>query len=393
MEESFNLRKVVPICGVFIQGMKDDDYLAFDIKDETRCFKFIILTKIQFENLKNNKKNWDFFNEFEQEDHNLVVIYNSLCDNSKEINYIKCIVTSLYLANRLVDEKIEFGTSEVFSNIVENNYKNKSGQRTGLKASIKIGCKSLDGDSYNETITRLYGCNLDSEYEGYKRYLSLFNYRNDIMKIKYDIRFKDELKKINKKLNDDSSYSKRLMSAFRLYFDTIQSCDLEKNILNYATIFEILLLENDESNQRKKAAARSACLLCDELGLKEKEYIAEVIYQFYSYRNKIVHEGYSYFDLGNEIFIAKIINCIKHIIYFLIKKIIYKDIKDINQIIGIVKKNVENDYIKNSFDYIKNKNFNDLINKILMCEHQEFIKPNTEEEKKAYKAYLESFHL
>lgn len=385
MYRYINIKKAVPICGMSILNIPEDQHINCRIKksinNKEDYFYVSIYTKNQFKKIKDDNI-INFFNDFEGDEYNLVLLYNTLQNNSEEIYYIKVILASLYFAKRLSSECIQFESSAIFYNIIENFYKNKSNQYTQLRAPIKIGIKAADKDSYNESISRLYGIHLEGEYAGHIRYLDNFNIRNSHLFIDYNDSFDYEYNKILNKLNDSSNYSKRMISAFRLYFDTIPEYDLEKNILSYGTIFETLLLENDESNQRKKVSVRSACLLCDELDLAEKEYIAEVIYQFYSYRNKIVHDGYCYLDLGNEVLVSKMLNCIKHIIYFLIKNIINKDIKNIDEIKDIVEKNKNDDSLDNAFDYVKdNINIDDTTHRFVCGDHHRFKKPNTEEER------------
>lgn len=363
-------------------NMKEEDSIEFklqeNINDKNYFFNSILLTKNQFKKINNSSRFFEFLNQFENDKYDLVIIYQSVRNNSKEINYIKCMLTSLYFANRIVNENVEFESSEVFENIIENMYRDKCGNYIQLKSPIKIGCQPADMNSFNESIMRLYGVDLDSEYEGYTRYLNLYNHRNSELSIDYNDSLVDEIDKICKKLNDKSEYSKRMISTFRLYFDTIPEFDLEKNILNYATIFETLLLSDDEIDQRKKVSARGACLLCDGLSFNSKEYIAEIIYQFYSYRNKIVHKGYSYLDLGDEIFVDKMLNCIKNIIYSLIKRIITKDIKNIEDIKSIVEENKKKDCLKSAFHYVKNDTtLEHAMLRIISCQHYEFIGCNT----------------
>lgn len=40
---------------------------------------------------------------------------------------------------------------------------------------------------------------------------------------------------------------------------------IDDTFITYCTIFEALLLKNDEDSQRKKVAARAACITCDTL--------------------------------------------------------------------------------------------------------------------------------
>lgn len=384
MEINYNFAKAMPICGISILDMPKDKYLNIKIKktinEKTMQFNAKILTKEQFISIYNNKC-FKYFGNFEYNDCDLVIIYESIENNSEELNYIKCILTSVYFADRLTNEKIKFESSAIFNNLKENYYTDKSNQFSLLRAPIEIGPKPADKNYYNESISRLYGINLEREYKGHAMYLNSFNIRNSKLFVEYNDYLEENISNIINKLNDNSEYSKRMMSAFRLLFDTIQEYDYEKNIISYGTIFETLLLSNDESNQRRKVAVRSACVLCEELNLKEREYIAEIVYQFYSYRNKIVHDGYSFLDLGNEFDVKDMLNCIKHIIYFLIRKIVIKDIKEIKEIKEIVKSSMINDSLDNAFDYIsEDTSLAKVIQRLFSYEHHEFRKPYTKEE-------------
>lgn len=389
MQLYINTLKAIPICGISILGNEKNSCLEFKFKkntdDESYYFDSVILTKESFENVCSNER-LRFYNEFDSDNYDSVIMYRSLGNNSEELNYIKYILTSLYFANRWANEDIEFESSEIFINTPDEFYRDKSGDITPLRIPIKIGPNPANKNHYNESINRLYGIDLGLEYDGHNRYLELFPYRNQKLDIEISDNLKYRINQISGKLNDGSDYSKRMLSAFRLYFDTIPEYDIEKNIVNYATIFETLLLGNDEDNQRKKVSARSACLLCDKLGLEEKMYIAEIIYQFYYYRNKIVHDGYSYLDLGDSINIPKMLNCIKNIIYFITKKIIKKDIKKIKDIKDTVKNNMEIDGLENSFNYISSDtDINSIISRIVSGHHYEFQGPKTEDEINKYR--------
>ncbi|MDO7206232.1 hypothetical protein Q5M85_21185 [Paraclostridium bifermentans] len=58
-----------------------------------------------------------FLNDFDSDEYNLVMVYNSLRNNSEEIYYVKCILTLLYFPERLSSEYIEFDSSAIFYNI------------------------------------------------------------------------------------------------------------------------------------------------------------------------------------------------------------------------------------------------------------------------------------
>lgn len=392
MGNYFNLKKAIPICGISILDMPGDKSIEFaltrNINGVNYTSKYNIVTKKQFKDIYSSD-GFKFFNKFEYEEYDIVVLYESLKHNSEEIIDIKYVLTSLYFANRLICEDIEFESCEVFYNISEEWYTNKESDFIQLRVPIKIGPKQADKNNYNESISRLYGMDLEGEYANHNRYLSTFSFRNSKLFIQYNEKLQSEINNICNKLNDNSDYSRKIKSAFRLYFDTIPEYDIDKNIISYGTVFETLLLERDEDNQRKKVSIRTMCLLCEGLSLKEKDYILDVVYNFYRYRNKLVHDGYSYLELGEYYYVNKVLNCIKHIIYFLIKKIICKDIKDVKEIKSIVNVNMQKDGMKNAFDYIKDDtNIDKVMSRIINSKHREFIKANTYEEKERYKLAL-----
>lgn len=100
----------------------------------------------------------------------------------------------------------------------------------------------------------------------------------------------------------------KLKSALYLYYDIL---DLKINetmtTIIIATIFETLLLSDKESNQRKKVAVRAACLIADGQGHRRIQFIANRIYQFYGYRNALVHDGKNLLELDDgEVIVDKL---------------------------------------------------------------------------------------
>lgn len=212
----------------------------------------------------------------------------------------------------------------------------------------------MGNDDHIERITRLYSDNIETEYEGAMRYLSGSSIKDESLCI--DIIEKDFVSIFNtivKKLNYNDKYASKLLSSFRLYFDLIPNNDFERNIVTYTTILETLLLNKDEDCQRKKVSVRAACLINDGGDKKDKQIFSTKIYQFYKYRHNIVHDGASFDDLGNEYLVHKEMGFVRHIIYFVIKEIINRNVKGIEEIINIVKNNMEIDGLSNSFNYIE----------------------------------------
>lgn len=372
---AFNYLKVIPICGVSIISTKDDDLKFFNINrrisGKGTNFKFTILSKENFYNLNIN----EFYNKFDSDDFDSVIIYNSLNNNYEEINYIKIALTAIYLAHRSVNEHIENESNEIFRTLSENFYKDKNNKPVLLTAPIKIGPFPLDKNDFNESINRLYGVDLFEEFKRHDAYLYNYTFRNTKLKIKDNDEFRRKLNCIFNYLNNNPD--KAIFSAFRLYFDTISTHNVENSIINISTIFEVLLLKKDEDNQRKKVSVRAACLLCDSLGLAERKYISDLIYQFYKLRNRIVHDGYSYIDLEETIGINLLISSIRNILYLILKYIIEKDIKNVEEIKSIVSQNINKDKFESSFEYISlDVDLADIISRLIQREHDIFLKYN-----------------
>lgn len=369
---AFKFVKVIPICGVSIENTQNDDLNFFNINrsvnDKRIDFKFAILSKEKFYELAE----YEFYNKFDSNDFDSVIIYYSLNNNYEEINYIKIALTSIYLANRLMNENIENESSGLFKTLSENFYRNKKEKIVSISSQIKIGPFPLDKNDFNESINRLYGFNLIEEFERHNMYLNNYAFRNPKLLVKNNDDFKSELNCIFNYL--DNNPNKAIFSALRLYFDTISTNNLESTIINISTIFEVLLLKKDEDNQRKKVSVRAACLLCDNLDLSERKYISELIYQFYKLRNAIVHDGCSYVDLERITGINLLIDSIRNILYFLLKCIIKKDIRNIEEIKSIVSKNTQEDKFKSSFEYISSDvDLADIIGRLIQLEHHDFI--------------------
>lgn len=372
---TFNFLKAIPICGVSIVNTQNDDSEIFKINRRVSTkdpdFTFTILSKENFYKLNIH----EFYNKFDSEDFDSVIIYNSLKNNYEEINYIKIALASIYLANRFMDENIENESSGLFKTLSDNFYKDKNGGTVLLSSPIKIGPFPLGKNDYNESINRLYGFDLFEEFRRHEVYLYNQAFRSSKLIIENNDDLKNELNCIFNYLNNNPN--KAIFSALRLYFDTISAHNLENTIINISTIFEVLLLKKDEDNQRKKVSVRVACLLCDNLGLAERKYISELIYQFYKLRNQIVHDGYSYIDLEKTTGINLLINSIRNILYDLLKYIIKKEIENVEGIKSIVSKNIEKDKLKSSFEYIaENIDLADVVGRLIQLKHHDFVEYN-----------------
>lgn len=101
-------------------------------------------------------------------------------------------------------------------------------------------------------------------------------------------------------------------------------------------------------------SVRAACLIADGEKIEKKRFLATQIYMFYPYRNGFVHDGKSIldFDWGSY---QSSYQAIKHVIYYCIKNILYRNIQCTKEITAIVEKNAKQDGLKNAFDYIDEK--------------------------------------
>lgn len=146
---------------------------------------------------------------------------------------------------------------------------------------------------------------------------------------------------------------RKIQAVSYLYFDIL---NLYRNsnlsVITMATILETLLLKKSESNQRKKASVRAACIVADNMSVKRKNYVANGVYVFYEYRNGIVHDGKSYMAFTSEYAFDNLMSKIKNLIFCIIKFYIEHKIETIDELKQIVQKNVEKDHMNNAFDYI-----------------------------------------
>lgn len=263
-----------------------------------------------------------------------------------EFYNLKLALSIIYLAYRKHNE-IPNGLNNEFGLGVKYGYYTGNGIES-TRWSIAIGIKKIDENNYDLTIPTYY--TLDEELESWE----LPKYESNELNIKTDI--STEINKISGAIVKINEMANKLKSALYLLYNTLNFNNKDLVIIMYSTILETLLLSSNESNQRKKVSVRLACLLRDMGNIKEKEYIANWIYYFYKYRNAIVHDGKSFIELEQEdisIF-NHALSLIQHYIFILLDTIIDNDIKSIEDIINIVKKNIINDKLKNGFDYITN---------------------------------------
>lgn len=300
-----------------------------------------------------DKYDIDFINKGDiSPESDAVVVHKSMANNSKEVYYIKILISVIAIANRmtrtgvnlLIDDEVSI-LKDLPRNWNLQGFFDKSTVIHINNVAASIGPNEITGDSFDSYMTRAYGSGLCDFYD--RRYI--FDKRLHTLGVKVDDCFKANALKINEYINGEDKFGKKMKSALRLYYDTLMEyTDIDSSIINMATIFETLLLSHDESNQRKKVSVRTACILFDGEDFVYKEYIANYVYMFYKYRNAIVHDGKTNLDY-NEVLINNLTGNIKHIIYYLFLKLFKNpelDVKD------VVTRNVNNDNLNVGFDYI-----------------------------------------
>lgn len=299
-----------------------------------------------------------------------VAIIHSLNHTSIEVNLVKTAISILYFANRMNLSREYISKCECFGESESSYHYFKNYEIDGFYTSdgiescnwfVKIGKKSFDSDDFDRFMTSGYGTSLDGEYQRKAR----FNNRLDRTKyIQVTKELVDNICRITAKLEKNDEISKKLFSAFKLYLEILCGfLNTNHSIADMCTIFEVLLLKSDEDNQRKKVAVRAACLIADKMYFNKKRFIANQIYYFYKYRNKLIHDGDDSFvmDAQQEIIFNRIFSSMKTVIYSVISKLIELDVPSINEIKdNIVKSNVDMDssflsgenHKNNAFDYI-----------------------------------------
>lgn len=290
-----------------------------------------------------------------------VVIIDTCNNNTVEIQTIKTAVSIMYFALRWQksDEKYAMdGDASV--NIFHDYFANYSidgyfGMEGILPASwyVRLGRNTLNDDDFERWLTRVYGNDLIDSYE---RRDGLFRYSN--IHIIVNEVYVEKINLIIDKLDHEDEISRKLRSSLRLYYEVL--CDFKNpdyTIITYCTIFETLLLKKDESNQRKKVAARAACITCDGLKVKRKNFVANQVYFFYKYRNLIVHDGKGLMDFDNELVFNRVLSGMKSVIFSILKCILVNGIETHGDLMQIISNNLRRDSLSNGFDYIDLETF------------------------------------
>lgn len=299
------------------------------------------------------------------------VLFNPRINAYTELYDLKVALTEIYLANRYKNREVE----TIFKRIMRiYHYFDKYENLVPVNCHIKIGTREVDDNDNDLTIPNHY---TNDSYE-----LSIRRPKF----IKYDLKINNEIQdEIVKKFHFiaiNTPLSKKIRSALRLLYNTLSLNDKESLIITYATIFETLLLERGEDQQRKRVSIRAACLLANGRKKGAKKYLASWIYYFYSYRNRIVHGGVSASELHREDGVAfdHTINIMHNVIIDLIELFV-ENKYTLNDINKIIKKNKKKDKINNI--YIKNKGY--ISDRLVMYYEDEY------DEKVAFDEFLKKY--
>lgn len=374
------MKKVIPIHGVeFTRSIT----VALKIKHILNK-EYIYYDNIEFWTYKDYcnfiESNRTFFiNSNEINKFDSIAVYTSQSHNTIEVYNIKLLISAIYIAKRLTDtyeamekyienfisnwkEEFELIDKDKLKSLAIQEYhkrENEFYKNYDIKGYwgdkhinsdswyIKLGNNKVSKDDFDRYITRGFSSELCDEYDRQFRFIP------NVVKIETNNIFMNELTEILNKINEEEECSKKLKAALRLYFDVLEEISTDNLIVNYATILESLLLMRTEQNAQKiKVVVRCACIVADGQDKKRKTFIANIIACLYTYRNQIVHEGKTFLELDDELTLDRVLRATKHIIYLVIKYILKNDVKKINEIISIVKRNIKKDNLQNGQDYI-----------------------------------------
>ena len=292
-----------------------------------------------------------------------VIAYNTQNHNTFEVINIKIVVSIIYFINRIINTNkssencvrniIYDESDEFFYNYITYGYRNNSGEICNTLWYVSLGNRPVTNDNFDNLLTRVFESDIEEEE------LKQISFTSRKVKINNDKNFIDTLNILLNKVNDDSLYSLKIKSALRLFYDVLYHENFDRAIITYSTILETLLLDKDEDNQRKKVSVRCATIIANGKSKRKKEFIANIIYYFYKYRNNIIHDGLLSLEIDHEVIINNILSHIRNIIYFIIKNIIDLNINSISDIRYIVKSNCEQDNLSNAFNYITYSENND----------------------------------
>lgn len=343
----FDMCKAIPIHGI---KFSSPFYIPMQINNNSTN-NFIFLNYKDFKFLPNLN---DFSDVDKINDCDSIVIFGTQSHNTFEIINIKILLSMFYFADRLSNSNIKNTKSELsfFRDCTVHGYFNKYDSITDYIWHIKLGNTPLCNDDFDQHITKIFSCFLCDE-ETRQAY---FTPNSTTINITEE--FLHNVSLLLNKINIPNQYSNKLKSALRLFYDTLYIKDFDSTILTYSMILETLLLSKNEDNQRKRVSVRSACIIANNNNIEAKKYIASLVYSFYEYRNKIVHDGQFSLDLADDVFLSYMLNSIRHIIYYIIKYILLMNVSSISELKNLVTENKEHDGLHNAFDYISQGEFN-----------------------------------
>lgn len=328
--------------------------------------KRINITLIPYEEFMNNYNDELYINSEDMVICDTIAIIQSCNNNTLEIQILKTVIASLYFAERYKKSKLYSAEckkedyvnckAERYHDFLQNYSIDGFFTNQGIESAswyISIGKTAMCEDSFERWTTRVYGAYLAESYE--RRALLPYIVGGTI---ECDDDMRKSLHEMYSYINEGTKFGNKMKSVFRLYYELLCNFrNIDQEVITYCTIFEMLLLKKDEDCQRKKVAARSACIVCDGLDVKYKRFVADFVYHFYRYRNLIVHDGGGIMDIEDELLFNRSIWCMKSIIFCIVRYFIEHHVSDHSDIMQIVKNNVKADNLSEGFEYIDLKKF------------------------------------
>lgn len=369
---------------ICVHGMKISNSFSVQIKNVNIYF-------FPYDTFQSVVNPDDFVNLKEMVVCDSVAVIEACFHNSIEVQLIKSAISMAYFSNRIaISEKSEKNMEErknqeienflkqlqidkkekkyneiknkmkekdaartsYFQNYMLNGFWNQSGAESRIEPAfwyVKLGQTAPTNDDYDMWLSRIYGTNQQDAF--FKR--DGIEKRDKLLgTVEIDEPFCSVLHKIQERIHQKDLYASKLLSVFSIYYSVLRNfSNSEQECISFCTILETLLLGKDEDKQRKKVSVRAACLIADGEKVEKKKFLATQIYMFYPYRNGFVHDGKSIldFDWGSYQILYQ---AIKHVIYYCIKNILYRNIQCTKEITAIVEKNAKQDGLENAFNYI-----------------------------------------
>lgn len=369
---------------ICVHGMKISNSFSVQIKNVNIYF-------FPYDTFQSVVNPDDFVNLKEMVVCDSVAVIEACFHNSIEVQLIKSAISMAYFSNRIaISEKSEKNMEErenqeienflkqlqidkkekkyneiknkmkekdaartsYFQNYMLNGFWNQSGAESRIEPAfwyVKLGQTAPTNDDYDMWLSRIYGTNQQDAF--FKR--DGIEKRDKLLgTVEIDEPFCSVLHKIQERIHQKDLYASKLLSVFSIYYSVLRNfSNSEQECISFCTILETLLLGKDEDKQRKKVSVRAACLIADGEKVEKKKFLATQIYMFYPYRNGFVHDGKSIldFDWGSY---QSSYQAIKHVIYYCIKNILYRNIRCTKEITAIVEKNAKQDGLENAFNYI-----------------------------------------